>query len=139
MSKHHIRITQDSPRPVGQLFAALADHNKLNKVFMIPVRRIRDGQPDVNGVGSVRRMGPPPLGIEETVTAASTDEFIEYRITRNGGPVRNHKGRLDFAETPQGGSQVVWTIDFEAPLAPIGRALELGLSQAIRMGLKRIA
>ena len=139
MSKHHIHITQDSARPVAQLFAALSDHNKLNKVFMIPVRRIRDGQPDVNGVGSVRRMGPAPVGIEETVTAAQTDEFIEYRITRNGGPVRNHRGRLEFSETPRGGSQVVWTIEFEAPLAPIGRALELGLSQAIRMGLKRIA
>ncbi len=138
MSQHHIRITQQSGRPVSELFAALADHNKLNKVFMIPVRRIRDGQPDVNGAGSVRRMGPPPLGIEETVTAAQTNEFIEYRITRNGGPVRNHKGRLDFAETDRG-SEVTWTIDFEAPLAPIGRALELGLSQALKMGLKRIA
>jgi hypothetical protein len=123
---------------VEQLFAALADHNKLGKVFGIPVRRVRDGQDDVNGVGSVRRLGVGPLGVEETVTALETNRSIDYRISKGGGPVRNHSGRLDFSGASEG-SRVTWTIQFDAALPLLGPAVKFVLGQAVRLGLKRIA
>ena len=57
MSQQKIEVVGESRKPVEQMFAALADHNQLGRVLGIPVRRVRDGEGDVNGVGSVRRLG----------------------------------------------------------------------------------
>ena len=60
MSHQRIDVVQEFRKPVEEVFAYLADHNNLAKVFGIPVKRIRDGQGDVNGVGSTRSMGFAP-------------------------------------------------------------------------------
>ncbi len=135
---HRIDIAYDSRLPLPRLFAALADHNNLSKVFGVPVRRIRDGRNEPNGVGSVRKIGPGPLGIEETVTALEPNESIDYRITRGGFPLRNHRGRIDFSEKTDGGSRVDWTIEFDSALPLAGSAVGFVLKQAISTGLKRL-
>jgi len=135
---HRIVITYDSRLPLSDLFAALADHNNLGKVFGVPVRRIRDGQTEPNGVGSVRKIGPGPLGIEETVTALEPNESIDYRITRGGFPLKNHRGHIEFSERAGGGSRADWTIEFDSALPVAGSVLGFVLKQAISMGLKRL-
>ena len=137
MSQQKVEVVQDYSKPVAEVFAFLADHNKLGKVFGIPVRRIQDGDDSANGVGSVRRLGIGPLAVEETVTALSNNRSIDYRITRGGGPIRNHRGNLKFAGSKRG-SKVTWTIEFDSPLPLVGPAVKLLLSQAIRLGLKRV-
>lgn len=136
MGQHRIEIIQDYNLPVERVFSALADHNNLSKVFGIPVKRIRDGHGDVNGVGSVRAMGFAPLAIEETVVAVEPNVSIDYELTKNGGPVRNHHGRIDFDRTGRG-SRVTWTITFET-LPLVGTGLEKGLEFAITRGLRKI-
>jgi hypothetical protein len=140
MSQQKVEIVQESSKPVAEMFAALADHNNLRRVFGVPVSRIRDAEgDDVNGVGSVRRIGGPgPLGIEETVTALQANRSISYRISRGGGPVRNHSGKIAFAEVG-GGSRVTWTIRFDSPLPLLGPVVARVLDTAIRIGLRRIA
>ncbi|HWU69448.1 MAG TPA: SRPBCC family protein [Stenotrophobium sp.] len=138
MSQMKVEVVQDSHKPVAQLFAALADHNKLGKVLGVPVRRIRNGNGDVNGVGSVRLLGMGPIGVQETVTAMEPNQFIDYRISKGGGPIRNHSGRVEFAGSERG-SRVSWTIEFDTPLPLLGPALKFVLTQGIRLGLKRIA
>ncbi|MDX1496509.1 MAG: SRPBCC family protein [Salinisphaeraceae bacterium] len=138
MSEHKIVVNQQFEQPVEEVYALLSDHNKLSKVFLIPVRRIEDGEDSPNGVGSVRRLGLGPVAVEETVTAAEPNAFIEYRITRNGGPIQNHRGRLDFKSQDQG-TQVQWTIQFEAPTAIIGGGIRAVLENGVRQGLKRVS
>ncbi|WP_029923282.1 SRPBCC family protein [Nevskia soli] len=138
MSQQTIEIVQDFHKPVAELFAFLSDHNQLGKVFGIPVRRVRDGEGDVNGVGSVRRLGIGPLAVEETVTAVSPNRSIDYRISKGGGPVRNHRGQLKFSGSSRG-SRVAWTIRFDSPLPLVGPIIKAVLTQGIRLGLKRIA
>ena len=135
---HRIELTHQSRLPVSQLFEALADHNRLGKVFGAPVRRIRDGDTDPNGVGSVRKIGVGPVGVEETVTALERDRSIDYRITRGGFPIRDHRGHIDFAESGDG-SRVTWTIEFGSHLPGAGAVLAFVLERAIRMGLRRVA
>lgn len=133
-----VKVVQESARPLPELFDALADHNRLNEVFGIPVRRVRDGADEPNGVGSVRLLGLfVPLGIEETVTAIEPNRSIEYKITRGGYPVRNHSGRIDFASDAQG-SRVTWTISFDC-LPVAGTLVAQVLNLALKRGLKRIA
>ncbi len=137
MSQQKIEVVQDYSKPVAEVFAYLADHNNLRKVFGIPVRRVRDGENEVNGVGSVRRLGLGPLAIEETVTALSPNRSIDYRISKGGFPIRNHSGRIEFSGSGRG-ARVAWTIQFDAPLPLLGPAVKLVLGQAIRLGLKRV-
>lgn len=135
----NLRITQSSSRPLTELFEALADHNRLSAVFGIPVRRVRDGAASPNGVGSARVLGLfVPLGVEETVTALVPDKSIDYRISRGGFPIRNHQGRIEFAER-DGRSLVTWTIRFDSALPLVGTLVRQVLSIAIRRGLRRIA
>ena len=137
MAHHTVEVVHASARPVHELFADLSDHERLRRVFGVPVRRIRDGEHEPNGVGSVRRMGVGPLRLEETVTAVEPDRAIEYRITRGGGPVRNHRGRLEFASVGTG-SRVTWTIDYDA-LPIVGTALRAMLARVLTRGLGKLA
>ena len=136
MAHHTVEVVYASARSVPALFAELADHDRLRRVFGVPVRRIRDGEGDLNGVGSVRRMGVGLLKLEETVTALQPDRSIEYRITRGGGPVRNHRGRLEFSSVG-GGARVIWTIDYDS-LPIVGTALQAVLSRVIKRGLGKL-
>jgi hypothetical protein len=136
MAHHTVEVVYASVRPVQELFVELADHDRLRRVFGIPVRRIRDGEGDLNGVGSVRRLGVGPLGFEETVTAIEPHRSIEYRITRGAGPVRNHRGRLEFSSVGTG-SRVIWTIDYDT-LPIVGKLLQAVLAGAIKRGLGKL-
>ena len=138
MSQQTLEIVQDFHKPVAEVFAYLADHNKLGKVLGIPVKRVRDGEGSVNGVGSVRRLGLGPLAVEETVTAVSPNRSIDYRISKGGGPIRNHRGQLKFSGSNRG-SSVTWIIQFDSLLPLVGPIVKAVLSQGIRLGLKRIA
>lgn len=134
---HRIELTHQSQLPVSRLFDALSDHDRLGKVFGAPVRRIRDGDTETNGVGSVRKIGIGPLGVEETVTAMERNRSIDYRITRGGFPIRDHRGHLTFSETA-GGSRVTWTIELGSHLPGAGAVVAFVLEQAIRTGLRRV-
>lgn len=137
MAHHTVEVSHASTRPVEALFAELSDHERLRYVFGVPVRRIRDGENTPNGVGSVRRMGMGPIRLEETVTAIDPHRSIEYRITRGAGPVRNHRGKLEFSSVGTG-SRVTWTIDYDT-LPIVGTALQTVLARVIKRGLGKIA
>lgn len=138
MAQHQVRVTRDFSLPVEDVYAVLADHNRLSKVLGVPVKRIRDAQgDDVNGVGSVRLIGFGPLGIEETVTAATPNRTIRYRISKGGAPIRNHSGELSFSKTAEG-SRVHWAIDFDSAVPVAGSVVKLVLTVAINAGLRRI-
>lgn len=136
MAQQRIEITQDFNLPVERVFTALADHNNLSNVFGIPVKRIKDGYDDVNGVGSVRALGFAPLATEETVVDLEPNVSIDYEITKNGGPIQNHHGRIDFEKTGRG-SRVTWTITFDS-FPVVGPVMNKVLTTAISRGLRKI-
>jgi uncharacterized protein YndB with AHSA1/START domain len=137
MPHYQIVLTQEFRQPVTEVFDCLADHNRLRDVFGVPVARIHDGTDSPNGVGSIRRIGPWPVGIQETVTAVVPNKRIEYRVSRFGGPIRKHRGSIEFDEI-DGGSRVTWRIDFDA-LPGVGALVSRTLEQGLGKGLKRYA
>lgn len=134
-----VELTQISRLPLAELYALLSDHNRLGGVLGAPVRRIRDGRDSPNGVGSVRAIGFPPLGLEETVVGAVVDKSIDYKITRGGWPVKNHHGRLTFRALPDGRSEVQWRIQLDAALPGAAVLLKGVLGFAIGRGLRSLA
>lgn len=138
MTQQTITIKQNFNAPAEAVFAVLSDHNRLSEVFGAPVKRIKDGADSPNGVGSVRRMGPGPIATQETVTAIEPGKSIDYVISRFGGPIVNHKGRLDFADDGAG-STVTWVIQFDTVPSLLGKPVNAILSLVIGKGLGRLA
>lgn len=134
-----VQLTQESSRSVADLYALLADHDRLGSVLGVPVKRIKDGKTAPNGIGSVRRIGAGPVAIEETVVGAVVDKSIDYKITKGGWPLKNHHGRLVFKALPGGGSQVQWRIEFGAAVPGAAVLVKQLLSLAIGRGLRKLA
>ena len=133
-----IDINMEFRRPVGELFALLSDHEKLGPILGANVKRTRDGQGSLNGLGSVRTLSIGPLpGFDETVTAFEKDKLIEYKITR-GSPLKNHKGVMQFYPSGAGGSRLHYTIEFDSKIPLVGPIIKTGLENAIRKGLKKL-
>lgn len=131
----HISIDKRFPFSVDKLFAHLSEHENLAHLFKpARVSRLRNGDHDRNGVGSVRklRVGPGP-SFEETVTAFEENRLIEYRITR-GSPLRNHFGRMLFSADGDG-SRLQYTIEFEGKVPGLAAIIRPVLESAIRRGL----
>ncbi len=137
MAKYRLEVTQDYKLPVSTVFKKLSDHNQLGKVLGIPVKRVVDGRSDINGVGSVRRMGLWPVTVEESVIGVVPNQSIDYRISKGGAPLKNHSGKLIFIETGKG-ARVLWQINFDSSLPVVGAVVKQVLTQGLRLGLKRI-
>jgi uncharacterized protein YndB with AHSA1/START domain len=131
-----IEIEQDFFKPVGAVFAYLAEHEHLGPLFGAKVTRLRDGDTERNGVGSVRqlRLGPlPPF--EETVTRVVPDELIAYEITK-GSPLRGHHGEMHFS--PNGtGTHLRYVIAFGSVVPGLDRVVKAGLERTVRAGLAK--
>lgn len=136
MPHYQLVIREEIAKSPAETFAFLSDHANIGTMLRAPIKRIKPGADSPNGVGSVRGIGYAPLLIEETVTAIVPDESIEYRITRNGGPIRQHRGKMHFSASPHG-TQVTWEIEYQAPPL-IGGLLRKALQRGIGAGLRRI-
>ncbi|MFO0694024.1 MAG: SRPBCC family protein [Polyangiales bacterium] len=134
-----VEIHQDFPQPLSQVFADLADHEKLGRILGAPMTRLVDGSGEggVNGLGSVRRVGPPVLGFEETVVGWKKDELIEYTVSK-GGPIKNHLGRMIFRATPNG-CHLHYVITFDSKIPFAGPAIRNVLQKAASEALARYA
>jgi uncharacterized protein YndB with AHSA1/START domain len=138
MPRYQILIDRSFKRPVHEVFGALADHNGMSQLFGARVKRVKDGQADLNGVGSVRHIGPPGrFGVQETVLGFVRDQRIHYRVTRGGAPMKNHNGQMQF-ESTNTGSRLRWQIDYDMPPV-IGSIVRTVLMRTLKRGLRKLA
>ncbi len=132
-----IEIDQDFSKPVERVYAYLAEHENLGPLFGVKITRVRDGDTERNGVGSVRALRLavlPPF--EETVTEAIPNELIRYRITK-GSPLRDHHGEMRF--TPLGtGTHLRYVIEFGAVAPGLDKIIKLGLERSLRAALPSV-
>lgn len=136
MREHWVHVEHDFDAPVEEVFAHLAEHENLAAVFGAKVERVRDGDTDRNGTGSVRRLRIGPLPpFEETVTGYVPNELIEYRITR-GSPLKGHVGTMRFSERPQSGTHLDYRIRIASAIPGVAPLVSAGLSRNIPKGLR---
>ncbi len=139
MAQQRIEVVQAFPFSVEKLYAFLSEHENLGAIFPAKIKRVRDGQGSVNGVGSVRKIiMAPGLALEETVTKAEPNQLIEYTITKGGWPINDHYGVMKFYPY-EGGSRLHYTIDLGAALPGAAWVVKKALEGSIRSGLKKLA
>ncbi|MFI8567583.1 SRPBCC family protein [Rhodococcus sp. NPDC078407] len=133
----HVKHRFASPPDV--VFAALSEHENLGVLFMAKIKRVRDGDTTRNGVGSARslKLGPLPA-FEETTTVSKPNTLIEYRITK-GGPLSGHWGVQKLTPTTDGGTELYYTIGFDAPIPGMAAVVGKALTSSISKNLPRLA
>lgn len=139
MVVQRVDITQDVPAPVEAVFARLTEHEDLGPLFGAKITRVRDGDTDRNGVGSVRRLRVavlPPF--EETVTEFVPGQLVGYRITQ-GSPLRDHRGEMQFISTGPELTRVRYVIEFGAVVPGLDRLVRLALNRSVAGNLTRVA
>ncbi|KEF30969.1 hypothetical protein D777_02122 [Marinobacter nitratireducens] len=138
MAMYTIEIDETFDVPRNRVFALFADHNRIGKVLGAPIKRIKDSdQADPNGIGSVRKIGIGPVGLEETILNFEPNSLIEYTVT-SMSPIKNHLGRIRFEDTPEGHTRINYTITFEDVVPLTGKIVRTALEQGIRRGIKRV-
>lgn len=138
MAVQRIDIKKTFPFSVSTLFDHLSEHENLATLFApAKISRLRNGDNERNGVGSVRKLRiPPGPPFEETVTAFQPNALIEYRITR-GSPLKNHHGVMRFSGDERSVT-LHYTIEFEGKLPGIAAIIRPVLEKSIRKGLDQL-
>ena len=138
MASYTIEINETFDVPRSRVFALFADHKRFGQLLGAPVKRIKDSdQADPNGIGSVRKIGIGPIGLEETILSFEPDSLIEYTIS-SLSPIKNHFGRIRFDDTPEGLTKISYTIRFDDIVPFTGKVVSTTLEQGIRRGIKRV-
>ena len=112
------------------VFDVLTDHRRYSE--LTPVRKSvleREGEPDPNGVGAIRKLtlvGPP---MREEVIAFERPSRFSYTVL-SGLPVRDHVGTV-LLEPAGNGTEVTYAIR-TTPTVPVAGALVVAaIKQAI--------
>lgn len=111
MREYWVEVNEDVSTSREEVFEFLAEHENLGPLLGgANISRVRDGDTERNGVGSVRRVKVgPSRPFEETVTRFEPHSLIEYRITK-GGPLRNHIGIVRLTDAKGGGTNIDYRI-----------------------------
>ena len=81
----------------------------------------REGQPDPNGVGAVRRIRKSIAVVREEVVASEMPRSFSYSLI-GGAPVRDHLAVVTL--TPEGdATRIRWTVRFEPKIPLTGFAM----------------
>ena len=135
MRARHVHIEHDFAKPPERIFAHLAEHENLAELFGAKITRLRDGEHERNGVGSVRRLQIGPLPpFQETVEEFVPSQRIVYRITK-GSPLRGHVGVMTFEPTAAGGTRFVYDIRLASPIPGIAAIVRASLTRSIARAL----
>jgi uncharacterized protein YndB with AHSA1/START domain len=133
-----VQVEHDFAKPPERIFAHLAEHENLAELFGAKVTRLRDGDDERNGVGSVRQLQIGPLPpFEETVTEFVAPRRIVYRITK-GSPLRGHVGTMTFAPTSAGGTRFVYDIRIASPIPGLAPIVHASLTRSIERSLPEV-
>lgn len=137
-SPQRVHVVHTFTSDPATVFAKLSEHENLGPVFGAKISRVRDGDTSRNGVGSTRslKIGPLPA-FQETTTVAEPDTLIEYKITQ-GSALKGHWGRQILTPTPDGGTQLDYTIGFDAVVPGLAPVVATILQKAISKGIPRL-
>jgi uncharacterized protein YndB with AHSA1/START domain len=118
-----ITVTRVIPAPIEKVFDVLSDHaNYKSFPGVKDSRLLKEGKPDRNGLGAVRRIETPGVWFEETITAYERPRRFDYLITACKLPLEHEGGSLRF-ETIGGGTLVTWTSTLRLKVPVIGGLL----------------
>jgi uncharacterized protein YndB with AHSA1/START domain len=134
-------ITKQIAAPIETVFDVLTDHEGATALTPGPVKFTleREGSPERNGLGAVRKISGAGPALREEVVAYEAPTHFSYSII-SGAPVKNHRGDVVLEER-SGGTFMTYRIAFDAaaPLAPVLKAVMRGVVGQLVKGITKTA
>ncbi len=120
----HVEVVAHSTAPVDVVWDLVATVARWTEwSFVTRATLEREGSPDPDGVGALRRLTVLGRGSREAVVACEPPHHLAYTIV-SGFPVRRH--RADVELEPSGsGTLVRWAARFDPSVPGTGRATAL--------------
>lgn len=124
-------FTREIAAPPETVFAVLTDHRRYTE--LTPLRKAeleREGSPDPNGTGAIRKLtavGPP---MREEVIAFEEPTRFSYTVL-SGLPVRDHVGTVELSAGGTG-TKMVYAVRTQPTLPVVGFAVIAAIKQAIK-------
>ncbi len=137
MPEHKITLEHEFLASPEQVFDYFADHEKFGRLWPAKIRRIKTGESEPNGIGSVREIRVGPVRLEETIVSFRRPELLEYRVTR-GGPLKNHLGHIEFHRSDSGGTRIFYTIEYDGRFPLVGGLIGKQLRRDWTQGVSRV-
>ena len=133
-----VHETYEFDVPVERLDAHLSDHENLKPLLGLNITRVKEGETNANGVGSVRRLSAKGLlPFEETVTEAIPNERIEYRATKER---RSKTTWGSWCSRPPARAAATSTTRSPYTAAPgLDKLIAAGVGRSLRRGLLKAA
>ncbi|WP_020673021.1 SRPBCC family protein [Amycolatopsis nigrescens] len=124
--RHVLRFQDQFEAPPETVFDHLTDHwDTLWPGRFHRVRNAADPRTP-NGLGSLRRIALPGVTILEEITAYQRPVLLEYRTLR-GGPIRDHRGRVNLSPCPTG-TRLDYEIRFDSTIPVLGTLIAQALA-----------
>ena len=138
MSIHSIALEQAVDVPKTFLFQLLSDHDNLGRFFSADYSLIKQGKPEINGIGAVREVSTGPFRFQEQIIDYKENEHLHYKIIQ-GAPVNEHGGWVRFESLSANKSLVHYRIKFSPSVRGTGWLIKLLLENNIRKALSNVA
>ncbi len=105
-------LTRTVSAPVDVVWEVLTNHRGYATWGAVKTATLEaEGEPDVNGVGAVRRLSDGPLVVREKVLEFEPKTRFVYTVL-SGPPVRDYRATVTLS--PMGSSTTVhWTVAFD--------------------------
>jgi uncharacterized protein YndB with AHSA1/START domain len=124
--------------PIEQVFDLLTDHANMKQFPGISASELaREGQPDVNGLGALRKITFRPIRFEEEITAYERPSRMDYLIRKVNLPVHHEGGTMRF-EATEGGTKVTWRSTFHGTTPAVGGLVAGAAAPVVRRGFTNI-
>lgn len=118
MSRHHVATTAVAAAPIEVVWARVADISTWSQWGKWDeTTRVRDGEPEPDGVGAWRRFRRGRRVHTEEVVAFEPPHRLAYEVLE-GLPVRDYHAEVTL-EPVGGGTRIRWVADFDGA-NPIG-------------------
>jgi len=112
-----IDVSARSAAPVERVWALLANARGWPDWAPLDAAELeRAGAPAADGVGAIRRFTQGKTTMRECIVAFEPPHWLAYQLV-SGLPVRNYRGDVTLAATPDGATTIRWQISYE-PLIP---------------------
>ena len=90
-----VRVERSIAAPAADVFEMLTDHAGYTRFRGVSkAERFRDGEPDPNGVGAMRRITTPPVTFEEEILTFDRPRRMDYVIRKANFPLEHEGGSI---------------------------------------------
>jgi uncharacterized protein YndB with AHSA1/START domain len=127
-----------SPAPVEAVWRRLADGRTWSEWNAFGTSELeREGTPEPDGVGAIRRLGQGPIVSREQILEFDPPRHLAYTIL-SGVPVRDYRADVELSADGSG-TLISWRARFEPAIPGTGRVMRAFLRTALRSTSVRLA